>query len=82
MRMRAGRGWSHGDDTGAAGTAGTAGARAALRSAAGVAVIAATVIASMVDFLNAGVVNVAIPAIAHRVAVVRWSIIMTRQEHT
>jgi hypothetical protein len=47
-----------------------------------VAVIAATVIASMVDFLNAGVVNVAIPAIAHRVAVVRWSIIMTRQEHT
>jgi hypothetical protein len=36
-----------------------------LRSRRGVAVIAATVFASMAGFLDASVVNVAVPAIAH-----------------
>ncbi|SHN26583.1 DHA2 family efflux MFS transporter permease subunit [Cryptosporangium aurantiacum] len=40
-----------------------AGALLALRSGAGAAVVAATVLASMVSFLDANVVNVAVPAI-------------------
>jgi EmrB/QacA subfamily drug resistance transporter len=50
----------------------------ALRSAAGVAVIAATVLASLIGFLDASVVNVAVPAIGRSlhasVAALQWTL--------
>jgi EmrB/QacA subfamily drug resistance transporter len=54
------------------------GALVALRSPSGVAVIAATALASMVGFLNAYVVNVAVPAIGREfgasVATLQWTL--------
>jgi EmrB/QacA subfamily drug resistance transporter len=54
------------------------GALVALRSPSGIAVIAATALASMVGFLNAYVVNVAVPAIGREfgasVAALQWTL--------
>src|SRR5690349_15750854 len=48
----------------------------ALRSAAGVALIATTVVASLIGFIDAGVINVAVPALGRHlhasVASLQW----------